>query len=93
MGFPVLSRRAARFLGHLCESVLQSVELGDWIASDDAQYVEKAVAFMRERASLSALAAGLRERMLGSSLCDAKRFARSLESAFAAMWQAHLQAR
>jgi protein O-GlcNAc transferase len=93
MGVPVLCRRADRFLGHLCESVLQSVELGDWIASDDAQYVEKAVAFMRERASLSALAAGLRERMLGSSLCDAKRFARSLESAFAAMWQAHLQAR
>lgn len=93
MGVPVLCRRADRFLGHLCESVLQSIELGDWIAADDEDYVAKAVAFMRERASLNALAMGLRERMLGSSLCDAKRFAGSLESAFAGMWQAHLQAR
>jgi len=93
MGVPVLCRRADRFLGHLCESVLQSVELGDWIAADDEQYVAKAVAFMRERGALNALAAGLRERMLSSSLCDATRFAHSLESAFAAMWQEHLQAR
>ncbi len=93
MGVPVLCRRADRFLGHLCESVLQSIELGDWIAADDEDYVAKAVAFIRESAPLSKLSAGLRERMLGSSLCDAKRFAGSLESAFAAMWQAHLQAR
>ena len=93
MGVPVLCRRGDRFLGHLCESVLQSVELGDWIAADDEDYVAKAVAFVSERDSLSALSAGMRARMLGSSLCDAKRFARSLECAFTAMWQAHLQAR
>ncbi|HWX11215.1 MAG TPA: glycosyltransferase, partial [Trinickia sp.] len=88
MGVPVLCRRGDRFLGHLCESVLRSVGLDDWIAADEADYVAKAIAFVRDRASLAALSARLRERVLGASLTDAPRFARTLEAELAAMWRA-----
>lgn len=89
MGVPVLCRHGDRFLGHLCESVLQSVDLGDWIAADDDDYVAKAVTFARERQALTALRRELRSRVLGSSLCDAARFARTLEAELQRMWCAH----
>ncbi|PMS22527.1 glycosyltransferase [Trinickia dabaoshanensis] len=89
MGVPVLCRHGDRFLGHLCESVVQSVDLGDWIARDDDDYVAKAVAFASDRAALAALRGGLRERVLASALCTPERFARTLEAQFAAMWRAH----
>ena len=89
MGVPVLCRHGDRFLGHLCESVVHSVELADWIAADDDEYVAKAVAFASDRQALAALRGGLRERVLNASLCSPDRFARTLEDQFDAMWRAH----
>ena len=89
MGVPVLCRHGDRFLGHLCESVLNSVDLGEWIAASDDDYVAKAVAFAGERQALAALRAGLRPRVLASSLCNPDRFARTLEQQFDAMWHAY----
>lgn len=89
MGVPVLCRHGNRFLGHLCESVVHSVDLGDWIAVDDDDYVAKAVAFAADRDALAALRAKLRTRVLASSLCNPDRFARTLEAQFDAMWRAH----
>lgn len=88
MGVPVLCRHGDRFLGHLCESVLQSVDLGDWIAADDDAYVARALAAASERDALAALRRQLRERVLNSSLCNPDRFARTLEGEFERMWRA-----
>lgn len=88
MGVPVLCRRGDRFLAHLCETVVTSAGLEDWIAADDEDYVAKAVAQAHDRERLAALRAGLAARVLASPLCDAPRFARTLEAAFHAMWQA-----
>ncbi len=88
MGVPVLCRHGDRFLGHLCESVLQSVDLGDWIAADDDAYVARALAAASERDALAALRRELRERVLTSSLCNPDRFARTLEGEFERMWRA-----
>ncbi|KAA0083844.1 O-linked N-acetylglucosamine transferase, SPINDLY family protein [Trinickia soli] len=92
MGVPVLCRHGDRFLGHLCESVLHSVDLGDWIAADDDAYVARAVACARERPALAALRSGLRERVLNSTLCSPDRFARTLEGEFKRMWGACVDA-
>ena len=89
MGVPVLCRRGERFLGHLCESVLRSVGMDAWIADGDDDYVAKAVAFVRDRGALRTEHEGLRKRVLASSLCDPKQFARTLEAQFDAMWRAH----
>lgn len=93
MGVPVLCRRGDRFLGHLCESVIGSVGLDEWIAADDDDYVAKAIACARRGAATQAARAALRERVLTAPLCDAGDFARTLEAAFQAMWQAHRQPR
>ncbi|CAG4899286.1 tetratricopeptide repeat protein [Paraburkholderia gardini] len=89
MGVPVLTRRGDRFLSHVGESILNTVGLPQWVAADDDDYVAKAISFAADRTSLGALRAGLRERLLASPLCDAPRFARNLEDAFAAMWNTY----
>ena len=86
MGVPVLGRRGARFLSHICESLLHAARLPEWIADDDDTYVAKAVAFARNPAELAVLRTTLRAQVLASPLCDAPRFARHFEEALHEMW-------
>jgi protein O-GlcNAc transferase len=89
MGVPVLTRRGERFLSHVGESIVNTAGLPEWIAADDADYLNKAVRFSAQRDELAALRNTLRERLLASPLCDAPRFARHLEDAFHGMWARH----
>ncbi|AXF19218.1 glycosyltransferase [Burkholderia pyrrocinia] len=86
MGVPVIGMKGGRFVTHICESLLHAAGMGDWIASDEAAYLAKGIAFARDRDGLAALRVTLRERTLASPLCDAARFARNLEDAFHGMW-------
>ncbi|MBN3752831.1 tetratricopeptide repeat protein [Paraburkholderia sp. Tr-20389] len=90
MGVPVLTRRGERFLSHVGESIVNTAGLTDWIASDDTEYVAKAVRLGAQRDELAMLRRTLRERLLASPLCDAPRFARHLEDAFHGMWARHV---
>ena len=87
MGVPVITLRGHRFVGHQGETILHNVGLPEWIAADADDYVAKAVAFAGNVQDLAALRAGLRERLLASPLCDARRFARNFEAALRGMWQ------
>lgn len=87
MGVPVLTRRGDRFLSHVGESILNNVGVPEWIADDDDDYIARAVAFAANLDGLSALRARLRQQLLASPVCDARRFAASLESAFRGMWR------
>lgn len=87
MGVPVLGRRGDRFLAHLGEMVLRTVGLTEWIASDDEDYLARAIAFARDLPALARLRAGLRERVERSPLCDAQAFAGHLAEALEKMWQ------
>ncbi|BDC39903.1 tetratricopeptide repeat protein [Paraburkholderia terrae] len=87
MGVPVLVRQGDRFVTHIAETMCHTAGLADWIAADDAAYVDKAVAFAADRERLSALRGNLRAQLLASPLCDATRFARNLEDALHGMWE------
>ncbi|MEM5384674.1 tetratricopeptide repeat protein [Paraburkholderia phymatum] len=91
MGVPVVCLRGERFLTHICESMLHSAGLSDWIASSEDEYIEKAAAFAADASRLSALRSGLRAQLLASPLCDAPRFAKHLEAALHGMWEEHLE--
>jgi predicted O-linked N-acetylglucosamine transferase (SPINDLY family) len=72
---------------------MQAAGLPDWIAEDEASFVAKAAAFAAETRALAELRAGLRERVRGSPLFDAGRFAANLESALWQMWRTWQQGR
>jgi len=88
MGVPVLTLEGARFMAHAGESILRTARLGEWIAGSERDYAEKAAAFASDLPGLAGLRRGLRQRLLGSPLCNAPRFARNLEDAFRGMWRA-----
>ncbi|PXW22414.1 tetratricopeptide repeat protein [Paraburkholderia caballeronis] len=92
MGAPVLGLKGDRFLAHICESLVHAAGLGEWIADDQQQYLDKAIAFASQPEQLAALRAGLREHARGSPMCDAPRFARNLVDAFHQMWSKHVDA-
>lgn len=92
MGVPVLCRKGDRFVAHICESLLHAAGLDEWIARDDDEYLERAIAWSSERGRLALLRASLRSRVLASPLCDAPLFARHLEAAFLGMWDGYVNA-
>lgn len=87
MGVPVVSLRGDRFSGRVGESILTSVGLPGLVAADAAGYVAIATALAASSSHLGDLRAKLRGMVVGSPLCDAKRFTQHLEAAYRSMWQ------
>lgn len=85
MGVPVVTLAGTTLLARQSASFLHAIGRDEWIAEDEQRYVEIASALARDCARLQTARAALRERMRSSPLCDAKRFCRQLEAAFAAM--------
>ncbi len=87
MGVPVLTKRGTRFLSRSGEAIAHNAGLADWIASDEGDYVTKAVHFASDLDRLAGLRAGLRDRVLASPLFDTRRFARHFADAMWGMWE------
>jgi len=87
MGVPVITAPGSRSVSRSAASVLSTVGLSDWIASDAGDYVRRAVRFAGERELLAELRGSLRERMRASPLMDEERFVRDLEYAYRQMWR------
>lgn len=89
MAVPFITRRGNRFLSRCGESLAVNAGLADWIATDDDDYVNKAVTHSADLERLAALRTGLRRQVLASPLFDAPRFARHFEDALWGMWHRH----
>jgi predicted O-linked N-acetylglucosamine transferase (SPINDLY family) len=85
MGVPVITKKGDHFLSHLGESIAHNSGLSDWIASDEEEYVAKAVAYASDIDALSDLRKGMREKILSTPLFDIPRFALHFEHAIRAM--------
>ena len=88
MGVPTLTLAGQTLVSRQGASMLTCVGLSDWVAWDEDAYVAKASRFASDFSGLSELRATLRQRVLGSPLFDAPRFARNLEAALRGMWAA-----
>jgi predicted O-linked N-acetylglucosamine transferase (SPINDLY family) len=85
MGVPVLTKTGDRFLSRIGKSIAVNAGLADWVAEDDAAYVEKAVALCADIPRLAALRASLRDQLNQNPLFDAKRFANKFADALKGM--------
>ena len=72
--------------------MLGCVGLNDWIAKDEAEYVELAVKFANDTERLVQLRSSLREVAERSPLFDNKTFAVNLENALRAMYREKMTA-
>jgi predicted O-linked N-acetylglucosamine transferase (SPINDLY family) len=87
MAVPVITRVGERFISRCGESLLANAELEDWVASDDDDYLAKAVYFSWDVANLAELRTLLREEVMESPLFDVAGFARNFEAALWSMYQ------
>jgi predicted O-linked N-acetylglucosamine transferase (SPINDLY family) len=87
MGVPVLSLMGDRHAGRVGASLLTTLGLSDWIATDPADYVDRAARLAADPAGLAELHRTLRARLVDSPLFNAAAFARMVEAAYRAMWQ------
>jgi predicted O-linked N-acetylglucosamine transferase (SPINDLY family) len=87
MGVPVVTLAGDRAMARNSVGPLHSVGLSDLVAESRESYRAIAIALARDRARLAVLRATLRPLMKASPIMDAVAFARSLDDAFAAMYQ------
>ena len=87
MGVPTLTLAGSTLLSRQGASLLTCAGLQDWIASDEQNYVSRALVHAADIDRLALLRAGLRQTVLSSPLFDAPRFALHLEDALHGMWE------
>ena len=86
MGVPVVALAGPTHVSRVGLSLLSSVGLEDLCGSDEAEYVAAAARLANNLDQLAALRAGMRQRLLSSSLTDGKACAEALERAYRDMW-------
>ena len=86
MGVPLISLVGDTFLARTSLSLLNQIELEQFAVFDAGEYLDKAVALAGNMPYLSHLRATMRERMMTSSLCDAKQHAEDIEFVCRQMW-------
>lgn len=92
MGVPVLTVAGGHFVSRMGASFMQAAGLPEWVASDDADLVRRAVALSQDRQALLALKQGLRQRLLALPAWDIDAYARDMQSAVRKMWVTWVQA-
>ncbi|HWA39923.1 MAG TPA: tetratricopeptide repeat protein [Burkholderiales bacterium] len=90
MGVPVITLRGERHAGRVGASLLDTVGLGELVASSEEDYIRIAAALSRDLTALEALRAGMRDRLRASPLLDETGFVRSFEDCLTALWQEKL---
>jgi predicted O-linked N-acetylglucosamine transferase (SPINDLY family) len=91
MGVPVVSRVGATVVGRAGWSELSNLKLTEFAAKDDSNFVKIAVDLANDLPRLAQLRQSLRQRMLGSPLTNAHKFAGNIEKAYRDMWSEWLK--
>ncbi len=89
-GLPVLTCPGGTFASRVASSLLTNVGLTELIASDEADYERKAVRLVTAPHELEQLRMKLAANRTTWPLFDTARLTRNLESAYRAMWDAHV---
>lgn len=87
MGVPVLTLAGRQFLARQGVGLLMNAGLPEWVASDQDDYLSRAIAHASDTQRLASLRAGLRQQVLASPIFDASRFAKHFETALRGMWE------
>jgi predicted O-linked N-acetylglucosamine transferase (SPINDLY family) len=87
MGVPIISLAGELPISRQTKSFLDLVGLNDLVAYTYDEYVSKAVALANDPQRLTEIRESLRQAMLESPLCDAKKYASDVCDLFFKMWE------
>ena len=86
MGIPVLTLKGDRYLSHFGESINSNLDMNNWIAKNQEEYVTLAIKYSSDIDSLSKIRVNLRDVALNSPVFDALRFSEHFSSALWEIW-------
>lgn len=89
MGVPTLTMTGDRHSARVGASILSRIGLSDFIATDEASYIAKAVSLSQKTDYIDELRTSLRTRVANSDLCNAQQFAQDIEGVFTALVDKH----
>ncbi len=87
MGVPVLTLCGDRHAGRMGASLLTHVGLHEWITESTASYVTRAAELAADCDRLRGSRLSVRQRLLDSPVCQARRYAEGVEAAFRTIWR------
>jgi predicted O-linked N-acetylglucosamine transferase (SPINDLY family) len=87
MGVPVVTLGGRTAVGRAGVSILNNLGMPELIARDEEEYVRIAGRLAGDLPRLAEIRKGLRQRLQGSPLMDARGFARDVEAAYRSMWR------
>ena len=86
MGVPVVTLLGDRHSGRVGATILSGLKLKELIAEDRADYMTRAMMLATDRERLTHLRWTLRQRMMGSPLCDGSAFSQSFGGMLRKIW-------
>jgi len=90
MGVPILVLKGKKFISKCGESINHNLEMSDWIAENNEDFISKATCICSDYKKLSDLRSNLRLKAINSPLFDTKKFAKNLHEALWKMWKIFL---
>lgn len=87
MGVPVVTMAGPVHASRVGASLLSAAGLTDLVARDAGEFARIVAGLAGDEGRLASLRSGLRERVMGSVLCDAGAFAARFEAALRGMWR------
>lgn len=70
MGVPIVAMESDGYVGRRAKSILESAGLAEFVARNEAEYVDRAVVIARDDHFLQSARENLRSQLLSSPLCD-----------------------
>ncbi|ABB56083.1 O-linked N-acetylglucosamine transferase family protein [Synechococcus elongatus] len=92
MGVPVLTRLGELMVSRNSASLLHALNLQNWIAETDEEYIDKGIKFTQSIEQLALLRQGMRERFMQSELYDSRGLTLHLEDFYLKALQEKLSA-
>lgn len=86
MGVPVLTKKGDNFVSRCGESININLNLKNFLADNEKDYIKKAVNINQNREEIISLRDTLRDKGLNSVLFDSKKFGNSFSDKMHAIW-------
>ena len=87
MGVPVLTKKGNNFVSRCGESININLNLPDFLANDENDYISKAIIISKNKEKISEVRMSLREKSLNSKLFDKKSFGKAFYDLIKDIWK------
>ena len=81
MGVPLLTKDGLTFYSKIGAGINKNLNMADWIAKNDEEYIQKAVKKSYEMKNSLINKKKLRNKFINSPLSDSKKFTKNIERA------------